>query len=130
MSKLHELLSFVSTHNGINDKDKLAKLIVGKFGLTKDRKVYYCEDFAIRFSKGARPGFANTVLSLSNLKKVDHIPFLVCVVSALRKIFPDWSKRQITSFQPVTNSLSIRMPRAKSWVLLRVRLGSWHLRTQ
>lgn len=81
MSKLPELLDFVSTHHGINDKDKLTKLIVEKFGLIKDRKVYYCEDFAIRFSKGAGPSFANTVLSLSNLKKVDHIPFFVCLVT-------------------------------------------------
>lgn len=81
MSKLTELLNFVSTHHGINDKDQLTKLIVDKFFLTKDRKVYYCEEFAIRFSKGAGPSFANTVLSLSNLKKVDHIPFLVCLVT-------------------------------------------------
>lgn len=81
MSKLPELLEFVSTHHGINDKDKLTKLIVEKFGLTQDRKVFYCADFAIRFSKGAGPSFANTVLSLSNLKKVDNIPFLVCLVT-------------------------------------------------
>ncbi len=81
MSKLAELIDFVSTWHGLNDKDKLIKLIVDRFSLTKDRKVYYCADFAIRFSKGAGPSFANTVLSLSNLKKVDHIPFLVCLVT-------------------------------------------------
>lgn len=81
MSKLLELLEFVSTHDGINEKDKLTQLIVEKFGLTKDRKVFYCVDFAIRFSKGAGANFANTVLSLSNLKKVDNIPFLVCLVT-------------------------------------------------
>lgn len=81
MSKLQELFSFVSKHQGINDKDKLTKLIVEKFGLTQDRKVFYCADFAIRFSKGAGSSFANTVLSLSNLKKVDDVPFLVCLVA-------------------------------------------------
>lgn len=81
MSKLLELLDFVSIYHGINDKDKLAKLIVEKFDLTQDRKVFYCDDFAIRFSKGSSPSFANTVLSLSNLKKVDNIPFLVCLVT-------------------------------------------------
>lgn len=81
MNKLHELLEFVSTHHGINDKDTLAALIVERFGLTKDRKVFYCTDFAIRFSKSAGPSFANTVLSLSNLQKVDDIPFLVCLVT-------------------------------------------------
>lgn len=81
MNKLAELLEFISSQHGINDKDKLTKLIVAKFGLTKDRKVYYCDDFAIRFSKGDGPSFANTVLSLSNLKKVDNIPFIVCLVT-------------------------------------------------
>jgi len=84
MSKLAELLDFVAAHDGINDKDKLSKLILDHFGLIKDRKVYYCEDFAIRFSKSAGPSFANTVLSLSNLKKVDHVPFLVCLVTPAR----------------------------------------------
>ena len=81
MSKLPGLLDFVSIHHGINNKDKLTKLIVEKFGLTQDRKVFYCSDFAIRFSKGVSQSFANTVLSLSNLKKVDNIPFLVCLVT-------------------------------------------------
>lgn len=81
MSNLPALLKFVSAHHGINDKDKLATLIAEKFGLTKDRKVFYCDDFAIRFSRSAGPNFANTVLSLSNLRKVDAIPFLVCLVT-------------------------------------------------
>lgn len=55
MSKLTELLDFIATHYGINDKAKLTKLIVEKFGLTRDRSVYYCDDFAIRFSSGAVP---------------------------------------------------------------------------
>lgn len=81
MSKLHQLLQFISNHHGINDKDELTNLIVEKFGLTRDRKVFYCEDFAIRFSKSSGPSFSNTVLSLSNLKKVDNIPFIVCLVT-------------------------------------------------
>jgi hypothetical protein len=81
MSKLSSLIQFISDYDGINDKDELTSLIVDKFSLTKDRKVYYCSDFAIRFSKSSGPNFANTVLSLSNLKKVDHIPFLVCLVT-------------------------------------------------
>jgi hypothetical protein len=81
MSRVPELLEFVSSQHGINDKDKLTNLVVEKFGLTRDRKVFYCNDFAIRFSTSAGPNFANTVLSLSNLRKVDHIPFLVCLVT-------------------------------------------------
>jgi len=81
MTKLPDLLAFVTEQNGINDKAKLAKLVVDEFNLTQDRSVYYCADFAVRFSSGAGPSFSNTVLSLSNLKTVDHIPFLVCLVT-------------------------------------------------
>jgi hypothetical protein len=81
MSNLNEIIDFVASHRRINDKAKLTRLVVERFGLTQDRSVYYCEDFAIRFSSGSGPSFSNTVLSLSNLKKVDHIPFLVCLVT-------------------------------------------------
>ncbi|MBA3353082.1 MAG: hypothetical protein H0U23_11800 [Blastocatellia bacterium] len=81
MSRLSELLQFVVTHHGLNDKAKLTKLVVEIFGLTRDRSLYYCDDFAIRFSSGAGSSFSNTILSLSNLKKVDHLPFLVCLVT-------------------------------------------------
>ena len=81
MSKLKQLLEMIEAHSGINDKSKLAALISARFGLTKDRSVFYCEDFAIRFSSAAGLSFSNTVLSLSNLKKVDHLPFMVCVVT-------------------------------------------------
>ncbi|QYM78170.1 hypothetical protein K0B96_12740 [Horticoccus luteus] len=81
MSKLPQLLEFIAANDGINDKAKLAKLVVEKFALTRDRSVYYCDDLAIRFSSGARQSFSNTVLSLSNLRKVDQLPFLVCLVT-------------------------------------------------
>lgn len=81
MTRISELLDTITAHDGINDKGKLTKLIAAKFGLIQDRSVYYCSDFAIRFSSGSGLSFSNTVLSLSNLKKVDHIPFLVCLVT-------------------------------------------------
>ena len=81
MSKLARLLEFLAAHDGINDKAGLTKLIAEEFGLTKDRSVFYCSEFAIRFSSGAGPSFSNTVLSLSNLRKVDQLPFLVCLVT-------------------------------------------------
>jgi len=84
MSNLQKLIEFVSANHGINDKDKLAKLVIKQFSLTQDRKVFYCSDFAIRFSKGNGPSFPNTVLSLSNLRKVDNVPFLVCLVAPTR----------------------------------------------
>jgi hypothetical protein len=81
MTRISELIDTITAHDGINDKGKLTKLIAAKFGLIQDRSVYYCSDFAIRFSSGSGLSFSNTVLSLSNLKKIDHIPFLVCLVT-------------------------------------------------
>lgn len=81
MSKLDQLLEAIARHHGITDKSRLEGIVAEQFGLTKDRSVYYCEEFAIRFSSAAGTNFSNTVLSLSNLKKVDHLPFLVCLVT-------------------------------------------------
>lgn len=81
MNRIPELLDTIAAHCGINDKAKLTTLIATKFSLIQDRSVYYCSDFAIRFSSGSGLSFSNTVLSLSNLKKFDHIPFLVCLVT-------------------------------------------------
>lgn len=81
MSKLGQLLAAIASHHGINDKSRLARILAAQFGLTKDRSVFYCEEFAIRFSSASGISFSNTVLSLSNLRKVDHLPFLVCLVT-------------------------------------------------
>ncbi len=83
MTKLAAFLNLTITHAGINDKAKFARKAAETIGLTKDRSVYYCDEFAVRFSSGSGPIFSNTVLSLSNLRKVDHLPFLVCVVTPL-----------------------------------------------
>jgi len=63
---LEALLSLIESNDGINDKARLARLIAETFGLTKDRSVYYCPDYAIRFSSSAKRAFGNTVISLSN----------------------------------------------------------------
>ena len=81
MSRLKQLLEVIESHSGINDKSELAAIISTRFGLTKDRSIFYCEDFAMRFSSAAAKSFSNTVLSLSNLKKIDHLPFVVCLVT-------------------------------------------------
>lgn len=78
---LNSLLQLIRDNNGINDKGRLAKLVSEAFGLTKDRSVYYCADYAIRFSSSATRNFGNTVLSLSNLRKYDDRPFVVCLVT-------------------------------------------------
>ena len=78
---LQELLALIKANDGINDKARLARIVFEAFGLTKDRSVYYCPDFAIRFSSSASRSFGNTVLSLSNLRKYDDRPFIVCLVT-------------------------------------------------
>lgn len=80
-STVEQLIAFLRLHDGINDKAKLAKLAADSFQLTKDRSVYYCQNFAVRFSSSASQNFGNTVLSLSNLQKFDDRPFVVCLVT-------------------------------------------------
>lgn len=76
-----QLVAFLRKHDGINDKARLARLVADRFSLVKDRSVYSCKDFAVRFSSSASQNFGNTVLSLSNLQKYDDRPFLVCLVT-------------------------------------------------
>lgn len=75
------LVALVRANEGINDKAKLAKLVCAQCDLTRDRSVFYCDDFAVRFSASASRNFGNTVLSLSNLRKYDDRPFIVCLVT-------------------------------------------------
>ncbi len=77
---IERLLDLIKSKNGIN-KPELTKQISEAFGLTRDRSVYYCGEFAIRFSSSASQNFGNTVLSLSKLQKYDDRPFIVCLVT-------------------------------------------------
>ena len=76
-----ELLDLIKANDGINDKARLARIVANTFHLTMDRSVYYWAHFAIRFSSSAGRNFGNTVLSLSNLRKYDDRPFIVCLVT-------------------------------------------------
>jgi hypothetical protein len=78
---IEDLFRLINKNHGINNKARLARIVSNFFKLTKDRSVYYCPDFAIRFSSSAGPNFGNTVLSLSNLRKYDDRPFIVCLVT-------------------------------------------------
>ena len=80
-SHLQALVRFIQERDGVNDKSILASEVAAKFGLIKDRSVFYCADFAVRFSASAGLHFSNTVLSLSNLRKFDDRPFVVCLVT-------------------------------------------------
>jgi hypothetical protein len=79
--KVFELVDFIKSKDGIGNKSVLLGEVQKKFGLTRDRSIYYSENFAIRFSSSNSLSFSNTVLSLSNLQKYDELPFLVCLVT-------------------------------------------------
>src|SRR3989344_616711 len=76
-----ELIDFINSNDGIGNKSVLIDAVQKRFGLTKDRSVFYSENLAIRFSSSHSTSFSNTVLSLSNLQKYDELPFLVCLVT-------------------------------------------------
>ncbi len=78
---IEQLILLLRQKDGINHKARLAELVAQQFQLVKDRSVYYCQDFALRFSSSVSQKFGNTVLSLSNLQKFDDRPFIVCVVT-------------------------------------------------
>ncbi len=78
---LHRVLKLIKENDGINDKARLARIVADAFHLVKDRSVYYCAGYALRFSSSASRNFGNTVLSLSNLRKYDDRPFIVCLVT-------------------------------------------------
>lgn len=79
--KIKSLILFITQLNGIADKISLARKVQEQFSLTKDRSVFYCDDFAIRFCTSKTKSFSNTVLSLSALQKYDKVPFIVCLVT-------------------------------------------------
>ncbi len=85
MSKqLSNLIRLIRDNDGINDKSRLARIICESAGLTKDRSVFYCSSYAIRFSSSESQAFGNTVASLSRLQKYDDRPFIVCLVTPER----------------------------------------------
>ena len=78
---LERLINFISDKNGQVDKLQLTNLVKNEFNLVKDRSVFYGDWFAIRFSTSKTKSFSNTVLALSNLRKYDDKPFIVCLVT-------------------------------------------------
>ena len=82
-TKTRELISFINSFTSkhkYSSKEQILEAVKCSFNLTRDRSVYYCPEFAIRFSKASGRSFSNTVVSLSALKKYDDRPFIVCVV--------------------------------------------------
>ena len=81
---IEKRVSFIQQHDGTADKRLLSFQVQESFHLERSRSVYFCHDFAIRFSQSQRERMSNTVLSLSALQKYDSIPFIVCIVTPAR----------------------------------------------
>ena len=81
---IRQLVDYISARDGNTDKSRLQSATQETFSLVKERSVYYCEWFAIRFCKSASKNFSNTVLALSVLHRYDEIPFIVCLVTPTR----------------------------------------------
>lgn len=78
----HQLVRYIEKEAPKHNKKQLEDAVVRRFSLTKDRKVFHNNYFAVRFSysKSSSNSFSNTVLSLSALEKYDSIPFFVILV--------------------------------------------------
>lgn len=80
---INNLISFLQKSRGKYDKLELSKTVQQQFGLTRDRSIFSCPDFSIRFCHSVSKSFRNTVLSLSSLQKYDDRPFIVCIVTPI-----------------------------------------------
>lgn len=85
-NRVDSFVSFITEHFGIADKRMLVDMAVSEFSLVRDRSVFFCPDFAVRFCSSKKTSFSNTVLSLSALQKYDSIPFIVCLVTPMKNI--------------------------------------------
>lgn len=81
---IEQLTDFIAGMDGNMDKSRMQNAVQQAFGLVKERSVFYCDWFAIRFCKAANRNFSNTVLALSVLHRYDHVPFIVCLVTPSR----------------------------------------------
>lgn len=81
MNSVQLLLAQLAKLDGTGNKAYVQNSIVTEFELVKDSSVFYCDEFAVRFSYSSKGSFSNTVLSLSKLQKFDNIPFLVILVT-------------------------------------------------
>ncbi|MDD3773486.1 MAG: hypothetical protein PHC38_12660 [Weeksellaceae bacterium] len=84
--EIKAFIEFVKSKNGIGNKAVLIEDVQKTFKLTKDRSVFYSKNFSVRFSYSSSNSFSNTVISLSNLQKYDHLPFFVCLVTPQENI--------------------------------------------
>ena len=83
---IKSFIEFIKSKDGIGNKSALIEEVQKIYKLTKDRSIYYTKNFSVRFSYSSSKTFSNTVISLSNLQKFDHLPFFVCLVTPKQNI--------------------------------------------
>lgn len=79
-TQLTDFIEYFKSKMPKYDKEKAQKETINHFRMTKDRKIYYTDCFAVRFCYSKKGTFSNTVLALSQLQKFDGIPFLVVLI--------------------------------------------------
>ncbi len=78
---IRQLVDLVSSRSGNTSKIQLQSSVQQAFNLVKERSVFYCDWFAIRFCQAASRNFSNTILALSVLHRYDDRPFVICLVT-------------------------------------------------
>lgn len=107
MSDVNELIEFISSLDGKGNKNLVSSKVEEKFGLNKDRSVFFCDSFAIRFCYLSGKYFNGTVVGLSKLKKFDHLPFIVCLVRPQKNEMYIANSTFITKLSHTSHKLSI-----------------------
>lgn len=78
---VHDFVRFVENNKGINTKEEMIQAACGNFALQKrGRALYYTDSFAVVFCYSKNGAFSNVVLSLSMLRRYDHVPCFVVLV--------------------------------------------------
>jgi len=70
---------FSADHPGCS-KNAVANATAAHFALRQERSVFAGHHFSVRFSTASGASFSNVVISLSALRKYDHLPFVICIV--------------------------------------------------
>lgn len=78
---ISNVVNEIESVDELNSKQAYIDQLQSIYNLTKDRSVYYTNSFSVRFCYSKNGSFSNTVLSLSELKKYDDLPFIVVLCS-------------------------------------------------
>ena len=90
MCSLDHAISWLNDYKAAHpesDKQEIQSAFAAQFSPRKQRTVFVGAHFAMRFCHAGGESFSNTVLALSQLKKVDDLRVVVCVVRPTRLDF-------------------------------------------